>query len=309
MSSFQEFSSITFKMSLADSLENYKSRTRLFSSRKFRLLLLERALEMKIESFQDVKDGFEDGNYKYTKLFVRGLLTYMSDNSSFPCSFYPDGITKIENCYPDDDTWDIEMNKNGLRDDRTIVASVKLIRKGIQAEVEVQHHIEEHLCHINKELLFNHCDEAIKDMEAHLIESDDNDDYEEEEREVKVFECESCPVCWEKLENKFIPQCGHPICAECKTKIDNCPTCRASYWNKGYLYNDAKELVENEIEECCARGDSERLKTLVDYRAVANQCFEEDGFGHSIGYEYEVDWGYADGIPGENDYYWVLREN
>jgi hypothetical protein len=310
MSSNQNaLSCLTFKIALADSLDAYKSRTRLFSSRKFRIALLDRAREMKIESFRDIRRELENGNYKYTKLFVKGLLTYMSDISSFPYTFYPDGIAKIEYRYQNDDTFDIEMDFSGPRGDRTVVAIVRLIKKGIAAEVAVEEHIEDMICNIRKEILFGFCDEAIKDMEAHLIESDENDDYEEEEREVKVFECESCPICWEKLEYKFIPQCGHPICAECKVNIDKCPTCRASFEVKGHCYDDAKELVENEIEECCARGNNERLKTLVDWRAVASHCLQEDGFGHSIGCEYEVDWGYDGGIPGESDYYWVLCEN
>jgi hypothetical protein len=217
--------------------------------------------------------------------------------------------------YPDDDTWEVSLTKTTERGQMITNGEIKLIKKGIAEETAVEYHIEDMLCYIGRSVLFCNCEEAVKDMEAHLIESDDNDDYEDEGRETKVFECESCPICFEKLETNlvlfgkesFIPKCGHPVCVDCKENIDKCPTCRASYKVMGHCYDDAKELVENEIEECIAREDNDRLKTLVDLKGVVAQCLEEDGFCHSIGFEYEVDWGYEDGILGESDYHWVWR--
>ena len=315
----QFMGSINFKLALLESLERKKARVRPFSSMRFRQDLLSKALEMKIESFQDVRERIEEGRqsylYKNTKLFVRGLLTYMGDQSNYPYTFYPEGITRIENMYPDDDTWEVQITKITERGEEVTNGEIKLIRKGADAGDAVEKHIEDILCYIGRSVLYNNCEEAIKDMEAHLIESDDNDDYEEEEREVKVYECDTCPICFEKLETNlvifgkesFIPKCGHPVCVDCKENIDKCPTCRATYKVMGYCYDDAKELIENEIDECIAREDSDRLKTLVNVKAVAEQCLEEDGLCHSIGFDYEVDWGYEDGLEAERDYHWVWR--
>jgi len=313
----QFMSSYTFKSALADSLERKMARVRPFSSKRFREDLLSKALEMKIESFEDVRERLDEGSqshlYKNAKLFVRGLLTYMGDNSNFPYTFYPEGITKVENMYPDDDTWEVQITHTGERGDRTIDASIRLVEKGRNAERVVAEHFDNiGVCFINRDILLSNIDDAIEDMEQHLIESDENDGYEEEVRVGgKWFKCESCPICFEKLEdddNQFIPKCGHPVCGDCKKNIDKCPTCRASYKVMGYYYDDAKELVENEVEDCIHREDDDRLRTLVNLSSVALQCLEEDGFCHSIGYEYEADWGYADGLPDETNYYWVLRE-
>lgn len=308
-------SSYGFKSAIADSIERFITRKRPFSSRRFREVLLSKALEMKIESFQDVKDLYEEDtgcHHTTTKLFVRGLLTYMGDNSNFPYTFYPEGITKVENMYPDDDTWEVQITHTGEREDRTIDASIRLVRNGVKAETAVAEYLDDMLCYIRRDILLTNIDDAIADMEQHLIESDENDGYEEEVRVGgKWFKCESCPICFEKLEdddNQFIPKCGHPVCGECKKNIDKCPTCRESYKVRGYYYDDAKELVENEVLECIHREDNDRLKSLVCLSSVALQCLEEDGFCHSIGYEYEADWGYADGLPDETNHYWVLRE-
>ena len=40
------------------------------------------------------------------------------------------------------------------------------------------------------------------------------------------FKCEDCPVCWEKLGERVVPICGHPICIGCRSKVNKCPTCR-----------------------------------------------------------------------------------
>jgi hypothetical protein len=306
--------SINFKASLLESLE--RKRKRPFSSMRFRQDLLSKALEIKIESFQDVKE-YLDGSggaqlLKNNKLFVRGLLTYMGDQSNYPYTFYPEGITRIENMYPDDDTWEVTITKSEERGEMVTNGEIKLISKENELDV-IEESIQESLCYINRSVLYTCCGEAIKDMEAHLMESDD---YEEDgEREVKVYECETCPICFEKLETNlvifgkesFIPQCGHPVCLDCKGNIDKCPTCRKPFRVNGNCYDDAKELVENEIEECIAREDSDRLRTLVNVREVANCCLEEDGFCHSIGFDYEVDWGYEDGLEEESDYHWVWK--
>jgi hypothetical protein len=310
--------SINFKASLLESLERKMARVRPFSSMRFRHVILSRALEMKIESFQDVKDLYEEEtgcHHTTTKLFVRGLLTYMGDHSNYPYTFYPEGITRIENMYPDEDTWEVQITKSEERGGMVTNGEIKLVKKENDLDA-VEESIQESLCYIGRSVLYTCCGEAIKDMEAHLIESDDNDDYEEEEREVKVYECETCPICFEKLETNlvlfgkesFIPKCGHPVCVDCKENIDKCPTCRATYKVMGNCYDDAKELVENEIDECIAREDSDRLKTLINVKAVAEQCLEEDGLCHSIGFDYEVDWGYADGLEAERDYHWVWRD-
>jgi hypothetical protein len=302
-------SSYTFKYALTESLERKKARVRPFSSRRFREVLLSKALEMKIESFQDVKDLYEEETgcrHRTAKLFVRGLLTYIGDQSNYPYTFYPEGITRIENMYPDDDTWEVTITKSEERGEMVTNGEIKLISKENELDV-IEESIQESLCYINRSVLYTCCGEAILDWEKHLMESDDNDDYEEEERKVKVFECETCPICFEKLEEKFIPQCGHPVCEDCKKNIDKCPTCRATYKVMGNYYDDAKELIENEIDECIAREDSERLKKIVNLREVASCCLEEDGFCHSIGFDYEVDWGYEDGLEEESDYHWVWR--
>jgi hypothetical protein len=303
-------SSLTFKYALTETLERKKTRVRPFSSRRFREDILSRALEMKIESFQDVKE-YLDGSggaklLKNNKLFVRGLMTYMGDQSNYPYTFYPEGITRIENMYPDDDTWEVTITKSEERGEMVTNGEIRLISKENELDV-IEESIQESLCYINRSVLYTCCGEAILDWEKHLRESDDNDDYEEEERELKVFECETCPICFEKLEEKFIPQCGHPVCEDCKKNIDKCPTCRKSFKVMGNCYDDAKELVENEIDECIAREDSDRLKKIVNLREVASCCLEEDGFCHSIGFEYEVDWGYEDGLEEERDYHWVWK--
>jgi hypothetical protein len=297
-------SSLTFKMSLTDSLDRFRARKRPFSSKRFRNDILSRALEMKIESFQDVRDELEDNNKVYAKLLVKGLLTYMGDHSNYPYTFYPEGVTKVENCFPDTDTWEVRITHSGERGDKETDAEIRIVRKGADAGDAVEAAMFDSLCYINRDVLYNNCGEAILEWEQHLRETDEN---EEEEEETKVFECESCPICFEKLEDKFIPQCGHPVCLECKENIDKCPTCRNPFKVMGYYYNDAKEMVENEIDECIAREDSEGLKKIVDLKEVAEQCLEDDGFCHSIGFEYEADWGYADGLEEESDYYWVLR--
>ena len=40
------------------------------------------------------------------------------------------------------------------------------------------------------------------------------------------FKCEDCPVCWEKLGERVIPICGHPVCLGCRSRVNKCPTCR-----------------------------------------------------------------------------------
>lgn len=270
---------------------------------------------MKIESFEDVRDLYEEEtgrHHRTAKLFVRGLLTYMGDHSNYPYTFYPEGITRIENMYPDEDTWEVTITKSEERGEMVTNGEIKLVKKENDLDA-VEESIQDSLCYIGRSVLYTCCGEAIKDMEAHLMESDD---YEEDgEREVKVYECETCPICFEKLETNlvifgkesFIPQCGHPVCLDCKGNIDKCPTCRKPFRVNGNCYDDARELVENEIEECIAREDSDRLRTLVNVREVASCCLEEDGFCHSIGFDYEVDWGYEDGLEAERDYHWLWR--
>ena len=300
-------SSLSFKFNLDKKVDEFKVKHRLFSSRRFMYDILAGAIKRKIYSFQEVKNRYE-ANKIETELFVKGFMTYMGDNSNYPYGFYPEGIKEITNCYPDDEIWLVDLVCSGIRKDRSFYAQIKVVKWGNRAVELVEDDIEDHLCSINRNILLEYIDEeAIKDMEAHLIESDENDGYEEPEVGGKWFKCESCPICFEKLEdddNQFIPKCGHPVCGDCKKNINKCPTCRASYVLKGNYYEEAKEFIVNEIEECIARGDNTKLKTLLYTRDIAERCIEEDGFGHSIGYEYEVDWGEED-----EEYYWVLRED
>lgn len=297
-------SSLTFKMALDKKVDEFKVKHCLFSSRRFKYDILAGAIKMKIESFQDVKNSYEAVK-RETELFVKGVMTYMGDNSNYPYGFYADGIKDIKNCYPYDEIWLVDLVYSGIKKDRSFYAQIKVVKWGNRAIELVEDDIEDHLSSINRNILLEYIDEDyITEMENHLIESDENDGCEEPEVEPKLFECESCPICFEELEDKFIPKCGHPVCLDCKENIDKCPTCRASYKITSNYYEEAKEWVVAEIEECIARGDNTKLKTLLYTSDIADRCIEEDGFGHSIGYEYEVDWGVDD-----EEYYWVLRED
>ena len=65
-------------------VDEYVARTRLFASRKFREELYDKAIEVKIKSFPDVKTQYELGLVKYTNVFVNGLINYMN---SVKCNF------------------------------------------------------------------------------------------------------------------------------------------------------------------------------------------------------------------------------
>lgn len=47
----------------------------------------------------------------------------------------------------------------------------------------------------------------------------------------KVGELCDCPICFEQMtkEQTSVPMCGHLICKECKTKVEECPICRKRY--------------------------------------------------------------------------------
>lgn len=310
---YQQFmSSAQFKYNLDKKIDEFKVKHRLFSSRGFMYDLLAGAIKMKINSFPEVKNRYE-ANKRETELFVKGFMTYMGDNSNYPYGFYPEGVKDISNCYPDDEIWMVDLVYSGIKNDRSFYAQIKVVKCGDRAIELIEDDIEDHLCSINRNILLEYIDEEqIAEVEQHLIESDENDGWEEPEDEPKLFECESCPICFEELETNlvifgresFIPKCGHPVCVECKENIDKCPTCRASYTITSNYYEEAKEWIVNEIEECIVRSNNSKLKTLVYTRDIAERCLEEDGFGHSIGYEYEVDWGEED-----EEYYWVLRED
>lgn len=48
------------------------------------------------------------------------------------------------------------------------------------------------------------------------------------ERKIQQLEfvCEECPICYETLDSKIVPVCGHPLCMPCSEIVDRCPTCR-----------------------------------------------------------------------------------
>lgn len=293
-------SNLSTKQALANAVHKRKIRSHPLSSREFRQNLLIKTFEKKIDSFQDIKDQKEDFP-ENTRLFVDGLLTYMGDNSNYPCGFYPEGLTFIENCYPDDDTWNVSLTYNGASSDRTFDATIKLIQQGSKAVDAVEEYIEGAICVVDREILKENIRKSeLEDMMEHMKESDGDDAYDEDE-EQKLFECEECPICYEKLENPFIPKCGHPVCLECKENINKCPTCRGPLEINGNYYKEAKEYLENQIDEAVARELNEKLVGLVDVRAVAIRLLEDESICKLIGFEYEVDW--------EEDYHWILRED
>ena len=294
-------SNLSTKQALANAVYKRKVRSHPLSSRVFRSDLLIKTFEKKIDSFQEIKDQKEDFP-ENTRLFVKGLTTYMGDNSNYPYGFYPEGLTKIENCYPDDDTWKVSLTYNGANNDRTFDATIKVIQMGDRSVDAIQEYLEDDRLHyVAREILKeNICDKELEDMMEHMKESDGDDAYDEEE-EQKLFECEECPICYEKLENSFIPKCGHPVCLECKKNINKCPTCRGPLEINGDYYDEAKEYLENEIDEAVERELNEKLTNLVDVWAVAERLYNDDGLAHSIGFEYEVDW--------EEDHHWILRED
>ena len=293
-------SSLSARQDLSWAVQKRKVRKYPLSSGMFRYNIWEEVLKRKIKSFEDVKEQYEESP-RTTTLFIEGLVNYMSDNSNYPYGFYPEGVMKIENCYPDDDTWRIELNFIGAINNKTINATIKLIHLTKAIEV-VEEHLKDTLCFVNKEILLDNIrEEEITDMMEYLKESNQDEESEEED-ERKIFECEECPVCYEKLENSFIPKCGHPVCLGCKENINKCPTCRGPLESSSKYYDEAKEYIENVIDEAVGREDNEQLDKLIYARQVAVECIETDGFAHSIGFEYEVeDW--------DQDHYWVLKEN
>jgi hypothetical protein len=142
-------------MALVKRVDEFKVKHCLFSSRRFRNDILSKALEMKIESFQDVRDELEDNNKVYANIFVKGLLTYMGDKSNYPYTFYPEGITKVENCFPDTDTWEVTITHSGERGDKEINAEIRIVRKGADAGDAVEAAIFDSLCYINRDILYN----------------------------------------------------------------------------------------------------------------------------------------------------------
>jgi hypothetical protein len=50
----------------------------------------------------------------------------------------------------------------------------------------------------------------------------------------KVGEFTDCPICFETLtnDNMDVPNCGHLLCKECRSKIDKCPLCKKTYQYK-----------------------------------------------------------------------------
>ena len=317
MSSKTFFSTLSFQVNLTCFVDEYVARTRLFASRKFREELYDKAIEVKIKSFPDVKTQYELGLVKYTNVFVNGLINYMNSVSMFPYYYYPEGIERVE-CFSNDNIWEVTITFSGVTE-RTTELRIQTIPYS-QAVTLVKEHLEEvALYNIDRAILKDFIDEdAIKDMEIHMKESDGyNSEDEEIEEDDKFYECENCPVCWEKLESNtilfgkksFIPKCGHPICFDCKAEVDNkCPTCRANYTITSNYYEEAKEWIENEIDEHIARENCENLASLINIDGLAEFCIRFDGLAHTLGYEYEVDWRGRDESGDAYKFHWIATE-
>jgi hypothetical protein len=286
---------------LKEVIEKRKVRNHPLSSRGFRSDLLTKTFQKKIDSFQEIKDQKEECP-ENTRLFVEGLLIYLGDNSNYPYGYYPEGLTKIENCYPDDDTWKVSLVYSAEGRDKPFDATIKMIQQGNRSIDAIEEYLEDDRLHcVAREILKENIrDNELEYMMEHMKESDGDDAYDEDE-EPKLFECEECPICYEKLENPFIPKCGHPVCLGCKENINKCPTCRGPLEINGRYYDDAVEWLENEIDEAVERELNEKLVMLVDVWAVAHRCYDDDGLAHSLGFQYEVDW--------EEDHHWMLNED
>ena len=64
--------------------------------------------------------------------------------------------------------------------------------------------------------------------------------------ESKLESMLECPVCLETVRDLPVPCCqaGHIICQDCRTKVDECPTCRRKYQGNSY-----SSLAANLIDE------------------------------------------------------------
>jgi SNF2 family DNA or RNA helicase len=47
-----------------------------------------------------------------------------------------------------------------------------------------------------------------------------------------------CPVCYDSVEDYFVAQCGHFVCADCLPQVRDCPLCRA----RGPLWRSGRAL-------------------------------------------------------------------
>lgn len=77
--------------------------------------------------------------------------------------------------------------------------------------------------------------ESVAHYDAQRIQREQDEKAHAERQRLKnlaqqpEYVCEDCPVCWEKLGERVVPICGHPICIGCRAKVAKCPTCRNQF--------------------------------------------------------------------------------
>lgn len=51
----------------------------------------------------------------------------------------------------------------------------------------------------------------------------------EEAKAIELRDVDSCKICYEHDANIVLTPCGHLLCAECESKIKNCPYCQSQF--------------------------------------------------------------------------------
>ena len=91
-------------------------------------------------------------------------------------------------------------------------------------------------------------------------------------KEIKI-DSESCPICFEDLENPCKTDCNHIICKTCiekwfKTKKDTCPLCRNII--ESYHENDERVKVIK-IEEIHSLSDEDTERYMLFLRSIVGR--------------------------------------
>jgi hypothetical protein len=168
----------------------------------------------------------------------------------------------------------------------------------------------ENISYFSRTTIFNHIKHSEQVKEIYHIESEESEEQEKIEPEIK-YENESCPVCFceyttggeDDLTNdkelECYGKCGHKLCEPCYGTItcsnnSRCPVCR-EVWDDEIDDTSSRDTeilwTEEDIDELCEAEDNDTLYRIIDVDELVDTLINDGGYEEILGYDTSVEVG------------------
>jgi hypothetical protein len=213
------------------------------------------------------------------KYFFQKLVRELDDGvwcADFHRGICPDDITIHQTYYEDEFTICI---------DNCEVMSICITDYGNLTE-EVCDYIKDNLHYFSPRLLLDNI-KPEKRVKAVYFSDDEEEEEEEEELPDKIYENQTCPVCFDNYDEDKVEKvlkCGHMLCKGCYASIyqqivSRCPECRSTIDKTVTTQSGEEEYWSiEEIDELCQEGNLNALLDLIDVDGVVEERIMRDGY-------------------------------